>query len=542
MKVVIYARYSSESQRSESIDGQIRAIEEYTKRKGYEIVGTYIDRAKSATTDRRPEFLKMIEDSKSKKFDIVCVHKLDRFSRDKHDSVIYKRKLKQNGVRVESVTEQLDNSPESVILESVLEGMADYYSKNLARETMKGLKETALQCKHTGGTPALGYDVDRETRRYIINEKESKAVKLIYELYLEGKTIPKIVAELNERGFKTKKSQEFGLNSIRSILKNEKYAGVYVFNKSASKDATGRRNGNKVKDEKEIIKIDGGIPPIVTKEEYSNVQALMGVSRRSGQGRAKAKEVYLLSGLVKCSCGYSMYGNRRKKVSKPLYVSYRCGYKHKLNGESCDNSEIRKEYLESFVLSEIERYMTSNSRSLAATVTKHDRNLGRKLESKSEEIEKELEDLEVSISNIVDAIMGGFVQEEFKVRLAKLKKQKQLLILEKDKQERGMTKPKLSKEIIEARLEQLKTYVTTRNIPECKKIIKYFVNEVRVGREDIELELNLLSFVQRDGNLKEVIKIKRKDLYVRYSKSQHPTFLREGNYHKYSREVIQEIN
>ena len=484
----------------------------------------------------------MIEDSKSKKFDIVCVHKLDRFSRDKHDSVIYKRKLKQNGVRVESVTEQLDNSPESVILESVLEGMADYYSKNLARETMKGLKETALQCKHTGGTPALGYDVDRETRRYIINEKESKAVKLIYELYLKGKTIPKIVAELNERGFKTKKSQEFGLNSIRSILKNEKYAGVYVFNKSASKDATGRRNGNKIKDEKEIIKIDGGIPPIVTKEEYSNVQALMGVSRRSGQGRAKAKEVYLLSGLVKCSCGYSMYGNRRKKVSKPLYVSYRCGYKHKLNGESCDNSEIRKEYLESFVLSEIERYMTSNSRSLAATVTKHDRNLGRKLESKSEEIEKELEDLEISISNIVDAIMGGFVQEEFKVRLAKLKKQKQLLILEKDKQERGMTKPKVSKEIIEARLEQLKTYVTTRNIPECKKIIKYFVNEVRVGREDIELELNLLSFVQRDGNLKEVIKIKRKDLYVRYSKSQHPTFLREGGYHKYSREVIQELS
>lgn len=542
MRVVIYARYSSESQRSESIDGQIRAIEEYTKRKGYEIVGTYIDRAKSATTDRRPEFLRMIEDSRSRNFDIVCVHKLDRFSRDKHDSVIYKRKLKQNGVAVESVTEQLDNSPESVILESVLEGMADYYSKNLAREIMKGLKETALQCKHTGGSPPLGYDVDRDTRRYVINERESKAVKLIYDLYLKGYTIPKIAAELNRKGFKTKRGRDFGLNSIRSILKNERYSGVYVFNKSASKDAAGRRNGSKTKEDKEIIRVAGGIPPIVTKEEYRKAQALMNGNRESSQGRAKAKEIYLLSGLVRCTCGYSMYGNRRKKVNKPLYVSYRCGCKHKLGSRLCDNAEIRKRYLEEFVLSEIERYMTSNTSNLAVTVSSHERKLGKQLESKVEEIERELREVEAKIANIVDAIMDGFVQEEFKVRLEELKKKKQQLILEKDKQEREVTKPKVSKEIVEARLEQLKTYVTTRNIPECRKIIKYFVNEVRVGRDEIELELNLLSFVQREGNLSEVIKVKREDLYVKHSNSHYHIFLREGGHHKYSREVIQEAN
>ena len=181
-RVALYARYSSDNQRSESIDAQIRAMRAYCQHHNYIIVETYIDEAKSATTDKRPSFQQMIKDSENKTFDILLVHKLDRFARNRYDSAIYKRELKKNNVLVYSVIENLDSSPESIMMESVLEGMSEYYSKNLARETMKGMKETALQCKHTGGTAPLGYDVDPITRKLVINEYEAESVRIIFDM------------------------------------------------------------------------------------------------------------------------------------------------------------------------------------------------------------------------------------------------------------------------------------------------------------------------------------------------------------------------
>ncbi|WP_455796468.1 recombinase family protein [Clostridium butyricum] len=209
MKAAIYARYSSDNQREESIEAQIRAINEFAERENIQIVKTYIDEARSATTDDRPQFLKMIKESELGLFDTLIVHKLDRFSRNRYDSAFYKKKLKDNNVRLISVLEHLDNSPESIILESVLEGMAEYYSVNLSREVMKGMRETALQCKHNGGLPPLGYDVAKD-KTYIINPNEAKAVKLIYELYSNGVGYNLILSRLNELGYKTKKGKFLG--------------------------------------------------------------------------------------------------------------------------------------------------------------------------------------------------------------------------------------------------------------------------------------------------------------------------------------------
>ena len=138
MKAVIYARYSSDNQSEESIQAQLRACDEYAKRNNITIVNTYIDRAQSARSDKRDNFQKMIRDSEKRSFDVVIVHKLDRFSRDRYDHAIYRKKLRDNGIRLISVLENLDDSPESVVLESVLEGFSEYYSKNLARETGRG--------------------------------------------------------------------------------------------------------------------------------------------------------------------------------------------------------------------------------------------------------------------------------------------------------------------------------------------------------------------------------------------------------------------
>ena len=184
-KVAQYARFSSDNQRSESIDAQIRAMNQFCKQNHWQVVSTYTDEARSATTDNRPQFQQMIADSSKGLFDIVLVHKLDRFSRDRYDSAIYKKKLKKNHVKLCSVLERMDDSPESIMMEAVLEGMSEYYSKNLAREVMKGMNETALQCKHTGGCPPLGYDLD-ENRHLVINEQEAQAVRIIFQMFADG--------------------------------------------------------------------------------------------------------------------------------------------------------------------------------------------------------------------------------------------------------------------------------------------------------------------------------------------------------------------
>ena len=497
-----YIRYSSDNQRDESLEAQIRAIKEFASINGYEIVKIYQDKAKSATTDRRPGFQQMIKDSTSNIFDVVIVHKLDRFSRDKYDSAQYKRKLKQNGVKLISVTENLDGSPESVILESVIEGMAEYYSKNLAREVMKGMKETAYQARHTGGIPPLGYDVN-EDKKYVINEKEAESVRLIFEMYTSRYTLSQMVDELNSRGFRTKAGAIFKSNSINSILTNEKYTGVYIFNKSAKKDAYGRRNSHLQKDPSEIIRIEGGIPQIVDKTIYEKAQEILR-SRKKSKAVNKAKESYLLSGIIRCGeCGYAMYGNRRQAKSKPLYVSYRCGCRKRTSSNVCNNKEIRKEYIEEYVLTELESRIF-NDKAIPVLVEGINENL--KKQSQGEEdkrgvIEKELKEIKKQIDNIVIAITNGFIQEEFKVKMENLKERKIYLEGKLVDIEASQSVTKVTEEDIRRLLTGFKEYVVTKNIPECKNFIQDFVKEVIVYKTHVEVVFNVGFSMSRNDKL-----------------------------------------
>lgn len=147
MKAVIYARYSSDNQREESIEGQLRECLEYAAKNDITVIANYIDRAMTATSDNRPDFQRMIKDSYKRCFDMVIVWKLDRFSRDRYDSAHYKHILKKNGVKVVSAKENIGDGPEGIILESMLEGMAEYYSAELSVKVKRGLKENALKAK-----------------------------------------------------------------------------------------------------------------------------------------------------------------------------------------------------------------------------------------------------------------------------------------------------------------------------------------------------------------------------------------------------------
>ena len=162
MTAVIYARYSSDNQREESIEGQIRECTAYAEKNGITVIKHYIDRAFSAKTDNRPEFQQMIKDSGKKLFDVVLVWKFDRFARNRFDSANYKMILKKNGVHLISVMEPIAEGSQGILVETLLEGMAEYYSAELSEKVIRGHTENALKCKYNGGTPTFGYVIDKD--------------------------------------------------------------------------------------------------------------------------------------------------------------------------------------------------------------------------------------------------------------------------------------------------------------------------------------------------------------------------------------------
>ncbi len=295
VNAVAYVRFSSDMQREESIEAQVRAIEEYCSKNQYNLVKVFADRGISGTKDNRPEFQNMIDECKITKefrnFDIVIVHKLDRFARNRFDSAIYKKILKENNIKLCSVLENLNDSPESIILESVLDSMSEYYSLNLAREVQKGKCENAYKCKFNGGYTPLGYDIDPVTHRFVINQKEAVIIRKIFDMYISGYSLIDITIYLNNNGFRSKAGKEFKKNSIYDILGSEKYAGYYVYNKGVKSKKRQKRD--------DTIVIEDGIPAIISKETY-----MIAMNKRkhnkSRTGTFKTSEVYLLSGILKC--------------------------------------------------------------------------------------------------------------------------------------------------------------------------------------------------------------------------------------------------
>ena len=515
-RAVVYARFSSDNQRDESIDAQLRAINEYADKNNIKIVNQFIDRAKSATSDKRPEFQNMIKfcEADTTGISMVIVHKLDRFSRDKYDSAMYKQKLKVKGIRVVSVLENLDNSPESLILESVIEGMAQYYSANLAREVAKGQRENGLRAMHNGGDAPLGYDVTND-KRYAINKEEAQAVKIIFDMYVNGYSYSNIIDKLNDLGYKTKRGNKFGKNSLHGILSNEKYTGVYVFNKTQRKGINGKRNGHKQKSEDEIIKVEGGMPQIIGKDIFIQAQEMM-QKRKKAPGSHKATTLYLLTGLIRCGeCGHAMQGNRRKDKYGNDYISYRCGCRKQKR--DCKNKEIKRDYLEEFVLTELEKHVLNDE-----AIPVLSKALNERLKTKSNDnhemltnLRNKLEKVNKEIENILNAIMSGIVNNVLKNKLDELEKVKlnlELKINELSVESDDVVSVDITEDQIRSMFGKFKDFVLTRNLPECKKFIGDYIKEVIVYKDHIEVVFNVVFSFDDDNIIYDLKAIELRDV------------------------------
>ena len=347
----IYARFSSDMQREESIDAQIRACKYFAQKSEYDVIKVYADKAQSGKfTNKRDQFNMMLADARHGLFDTILVHKLNRFSRSGKDTLNLMDDLQDIGVEIVSVTERLDNTPEGRLMLYVIAGMNEFYSANLATEVLKGLKENAYSCKHTGGTAPLGYNVNADG--YLeINTKEAEAVRMIFDMYLAGHGYTAIITALNNGGYFTKRGLPFGKNSLYEILKNEKYTGSYIYNRTCSATRNGKRNRHKYKSESDVIKIENAIPQIIPKEMFEEVQKKMKANQHKA-AMHKAKADYLLSGKIFCGhCGCAMTGETRRYRGHE-YGYYVCNDSRLKRG--CSKKNIRQERIEAAVIEHLQ--------------------------------------------------------------------------------------------------------------------------------------------------------------------------------------------
>lgn len=479
-------------------------MNQFCRQNKWQVVATYTDEARSATTDNRPQFQQMIADSGKGIFDIVLVHKLDRFSRDRYDSAIYKKRLKKNNVQLCSVLERIDDSPESIMMESVLEGMAEYYSRNLGREVMKGMKETALQCKHTGGCPPLGYDVG-EDRKLVINEHEAEAVRIIFEMFAAGHGYSAITDYLNKHGYTTKRGRIFGKNSLYEILNNEKYTGVFVFNKAAAK-SDNKRNNHAYKTNEQIIRVEGGCPAIISKKLYEKIQRIK-AKNRCNTGRYHSKEFYLLTGKVFCGvCGKRMQGNLRfSGERKNRFSTYRCDEPRVI----CKNKENNKDYLDSYV-ADLLRQKIFNKAALRRRINAVNKYIGTynaEFDEHYEGIKSELNDVTAALSNITAAVEKGLLNEALIERSETLEQCKNEI------QAQIAALRRFEPLVFENYLPLIDEYRTTeRNTPGFRTFVQSYIDKVVVYPYHIEIILDV-GFGVTD-QLKETITIRRGDLYA----------------------------
>lgn len=491
-RAALYARFSSDNQREESIEAQLRAMHEYCARNGAAIVEEFCDRARSATTDDRPEFLNMIAASREGKFDIVLVHKLDRFSRNRYDSAYYKRELRKNNVTLMSVLENLDDSPESIILESVLEGMSEYYSKNLGREVMKGMKESARQCRYTGGHVPYGFKVNKETYRFEIEEKEAEAVRMIFQGVCDGLGYAEIIDKLNYLGYRNKAGRPFVKNSITEMLRNEKYRGVYIFNRAAARSATGTRNNHLSKHEDEMIRIEGGMPRIVDDETFFKVSRII-KNRSHRAANLTAKETYLLTGKVVCGhCGSAFTGNCSYSGSnKRKRVTYKCGAKSKRGELRCDVKDVNRDYLEQFVVEQISEIIFSEER-IPEILEGYEESIA-SLNLKTDSAMNILREQQRSTQQKIDNIISVIAQSGSPTLLTTLDRLEAELAginekIEAHEQSSGY-KNIDRRQVIEAYRKAQQMFVEG-TLPQRKQLINLYVKRVVVYSEYVRIELH----------------------------------------------------
>ncbi len=455
----LYMRYSSDRQTEQSIEGQLRDLIHHCRVNHYRIGAVYVDRAISAhaSMDTRPAFMQMLEDSAHSPWSIVLVWKLDRFARRREDSAVAKMRLRKNGVRVESAKENISKNPEGIILESVLEGIAEYYSAELSQKIKRGMNESALKGQAIGGSVPLGFKI--ENKRWAIDPLTAPLVQEAFRRYADGETAAAICDDFNSRGFRTSKGAMFNKSSFKSLFRNEKYIGVYKF-----------------KDHR----VEGAIPPIVDEETWRSVQSRLKVNA-AAPARGKAKVNYLLAGKIFCGhCGNPMRGESGHGKSGRTYNYYSCGGRKSKSG--CKKKPLSKDWIENVVVQDALECLTPEMIDYISTEAARQSEEEIRQVTQIPAIRKKVADLSAKINNLLRALeAASSAPESVLARISELEAQKKGLEAQLRDEERSVIR--LEKDKVSYWLSSLRD----GDIPadtQRAMLLDLFVNSVTVWDND----------------------------------------------------------
>ena len=465
MTAVIYARYSSDNQREESIEGQIRECTAYAEKNGITVVKHYIDRALSAKTDNRPDFQQMIKDSEKRLFDIVLVWKLDRFARNRYDSAHYEYQLERNHVKLVSATEPISDSPAGIMVKSMLTGMAEYYSAELSEKVVRGMTENVLKGKYNGGTIPIGFKVDEE-KFFQIDPLKAPFVVEAFQRYNDGATMKELMNWLNDSGVTTNRNQKFTYNSVQTLLTNKRYIGENHF--------------------KDIVMPDS-IPAIVDKDLFEEVQLKIKKNSRA-PARHKAEDDYLLTTKLFCGmCGAMMFGECGTGRNKVVHHYYKCSTAKRF--KTCKKKTVRKEWLEDLVVAETMKLIQDDA--VIDAIVAEVMELQDQENTTLPLLEKQMREVENGIENMLNAIQAGVLTNSTKLRLEKLEAQQKEL--EVRIAEEKIARPRLSENQVRfwlTRFRKLDPNVKSHR----ETLINTFVNAVYLYDEKV-----LITFNYKDG-------------------------------------------
>lgn len=461
MRAVIYARYSCDNQREESIEGQLRECREFAARKGYTLVGSYIDRAVSAKTDNRPEFQRMVKESSGGLFDAVIVWKLDRFARNRYDSAHYKTVLRKNGVKVISATEAISEGAEGIILESVLEGYAEYYSAELSEKVIRGMTENALKCQYNGGYIPVGYKID-ENKHYQIDELTAPFVKEAFLMYASGKKVKEIVAYLGANGVVSSQRKPLTKTSVITVLQNRKYIGEYQY--------------------RDVI-VPNGVPSIISKELFALVQQRI-AQNKYAPSASRSEVKYLLTGKLICgNCGAVYAGESGTGRTKEKYHYYKCVKAKKFDG--CDKKSIKKDPTERAIIETIIKNIFVDE--VISEISERVTSWQEKENTTIPIFQRELADVEKSLANVMAAIEQGIITATTKKRLSELETLKTDLEVKIAKEE--IQTQILTKEQVEFWLNNMER-LDLANADNKQRLINTFINSIYVHDDKFVVNFN----------------------------------------------------
>jgi DNA invertase Pin-like site-specific DNA recombinase len=282
-------------------------------------------------------------------FEAILIWKFSRFARNREDAIIYKSLLRKHGVSVISINEQVDDSPAGRLLEGIIEVIDEFYSSNLAQDTIRGMKENAARGFHNGTIP-IGYkakevpDGHNQRKKLEPDEAYAPLIRQIFKMSLEDIGIKEIAKTLNEEGSRTKQGKPWSKTNISYILKNEVYTGTLVWG--------GKRRGeNGAVKAEDAIRIEKNHPALVDRTTFDTIQKLLARRTPKITHPRRVNSEYLLSSLIFCGkCGSRMIGSSAKSGK---FAYYACQNYAKRGKSVCDMKLINRNDIEKFVVERI---------------------------------------------------------------------------------------------------------------------------------------------------------------------------------------------